>query len=650
MINNSSKIDSTIRNHNPIDLLAKLSYLSWMMQTDAFCDLNEQSFNFLQTKEALHYVLAFLFSHKIVNISENKISFDELTFLISSINLNDQKYEIEENDLNHISRKLRYTQRESGEILSAFYSVPFQHILSAEDSLILEKYKCNSSDLLDDFSLFYQRIFNAVSIKGISVKSFIDKFDDFCSWENLIIPCDTKCYNLWGFMSSKIGEIDEHEFNPIFPLSLIKKHRKLFLQYQNFIYCFDLELIPNLIVRCIERSLQQNKKQNSTWDSNMKERTEFLVENAFSHYFNNGHCHRNLEFKNAEFKGESDVLFEYSDYLFIIEVKSNKLSPDPVNTNTSTVHQSFEASIGKAELQCNKVEKHVTNYDGSFYDKHNNLDLKYDSQHIIKVAVTFEELSAVLPDENIQNENHTILLNYCDLLIVFDFIKEPLLILKYFLERRKKLIYPYEIADEMIYLRLFCDDINFVNRLNTQEIPDNTKITTFILDPTSFTHEIEMYYTQPQNNPKPIITTTDFQRILVTSFDGNGDYKDKTILFLLSLPPDFGNQLMKLYYRNNDYYRFAPQCYLIGLKDGNHIGVMVSRKHRGNERYTYYAIAKRFFNIHSEAKSIISFIIDDKTPYSEIINKNQKELNYQKTNEELARIQSSYRFKQTKII
>lgn len=650
MINNSSKIDSTIRNHNPIDLLAKLSYLSWMMQTDAFCDLNEQSFNFLQTKEALHYVLAFLFSHKIVNISENKISFDELTFLISSINLNDQKYEIEENDLNYISRKLRYTQRESGEILSAFYNVPFQHILSAEDSLILEKYKCNSSDLLDDFSLFYQRIFNAVSIKGVSVKSFIDKFDDFCSWENLIIPCDTKCYNLWSFMSSKIGEIDEHEFNPSFPLSLIKKHRKVFLQYQNFIYCFDLELIPNLIVRCIERSLQQNKKQNSTWDSNMKERTEFLVENAFSHYFNNGHCHRNLEFKNAEFKGESDVLFEYSDYLFIIEVKSNKLSPDPVNTNTSTVHQSFEASIGKAELQCNKVEKHITNYDGSFYDKHNNLDLKYDSQHIIKVAVTFEELSAVLPDENIQNENHAILLNYCDLLIVFDFIKEPLLILKYFLERRKKLKYPYEIADEMIYLGLFCDDINFAYRLNTQEIPDNTKITTFILDPASFTHGIEMYYTQPQNNPKPIITTTDFQRILVASFDGNGDYKDKTILFLLSLPLDFGNQLMKLYYRNNDYYRFAPQCCLIGLKDGNHIGVMVSRKHRGNERYTYYAIAKRFFNIHSEAKSIISFIIDDKTPYSEIININQKELNYQKTNEELARIQSSYGFKQTKII
>ena len=107
---------------------------------------------------------------------------------------------------------------------------------------------------------------------------------------------------------------------------------------------------------------------------------------------------------------------------------------------------------------------------------------------------------------------------------------------------------------------------------------------------------------------------------------------------------------MNLYYRNNDYFRFAPQCCLIGLKDGNNIGVMVSRKHRGNERYTYYAIAKRFFNIHSEVKFIISFIIDEKEPYSEIININQKELNYQKTNKELARIQTSYGFKQTKII
>lgn len=650
MINNYSQIESTILNHNPIDLLAKLSYLSWMMQTDAFCDLNEQSFDFLQAKETLHYVLAFLFSHKISNVNTNKISFEDLSNLINSINLTDLKIDIRESALNHISRKLRYTQKESGELLPTFYSIPFQHILSVEDTLIFGKYNCNAIDLLNDSNLCYQRISNAVSVKDIRVKEFINKFDEFCAWENLIIPSNAKCYNLWRFMSSKIGEIDEHEFNPSFPLSLIKKHRKLFLQYQNLIYCFDLELIPNLIVRCVERSLQQNKKQNSTWDSNMKARTEFLVANIFSRYLKNGHCHKNLEFKNPEFKGESDVLFEYSDYLFIIEVKSNKLSPDPVDTNTSTVHQSFEASIGKAELQCKKVEKHITNYDGYFYDEHNKLVLKYDPENIIKIVVTFEELSAVLPDENIQAENHTILLTYYDLLIIFNFIKEPLLILKYFLERRKKLEYPYEIADEMIYLGMFRDNLNFVNQLNSQEIPTNDgKISTYILDSTSFTHDIEMYYSQPQNNPKPKVRVTDFQKILVSSFEGNVNYKDKTILFLLSLPSDFGNQLMNLYYRNNDYFRFAPQCCLIGLKDGNNIGVMVSRKHRGNERYTYYAIAKRFFNIHSEVKFIISFIIDEKEPYSEIININQKELNYQRTNKELARIQTSYGFKQTKI-
>ena len=77
---------------------------------------------------------------------------------------------------------------------------------------------------------------------------------------------------------------------------------------------------------------------------------------------------------------------------------------------------------------------------------------------------------------------------------------------------------------------------------------------------------------------------------------------------------------------------------------------MISKIHRGNERYTYYAIAKRFFKLHSDAKSIISFIINGKTVYSEIIDVNKEELNYQKTNEELARIQFSYGFKQTKLI
>lgn len=196
MINNSLKIEATIFNHNPIDLLAKLSYLSWMMQADAFRDSNEQSFNFLQAKEALHYVLAFLVSHKIYNISENKISYDELTLLINSIYLDNIKNEIRENNLNHMSMKLRYTQRESGEILPAFHSVPFKHILSSEDDLILKKYKCNSSDLLYDFNLFCQRIFNAVSIKSIKVKDFINKFDELCTLEKLMIPFNAKCYSL----------------------------------------------------------------------------------------------------------------------------------------------------------------------------------------------------------------------------------------------------------------------------------------------------------------------------------------------------------------------------------------------------------------------------------------------------------------------
>lgn len=72
MIDNSLKIEKIILNHNPIDLLAKLSYLSWMMKTDAFSDLDKQSFTYLQAKEALHYILSFIFSHKIPKISEKK--------------------------------------------------------------------------------------------------------------------------------------------------------------------------------------------------------------------------------------------------------------------------------------------------------------------------------------------------------------------------------------------------------------------------------------------------------------------------------------------------------------------------------------------------------------------------------------------------
>lgn len=267
---------------------------------------------------------------------------------------------------------------------------------------------------------------------------------------------------------------------------------------------------------------------------------------------------------------------------------------------------------------------------------------------IIKLVISFEDLSAVLPDEDISSANHTIFISYYDLLILFDFISHPLLLLKYFVERTIKLNTSFKIADEMIYLGIFRDDINISNLLNTQQVTSNEENTyKILLDPYSFTQDINLSYSFP-GNPKPKISLTWFQQLLLNAFEKNPKIRKELAHLLLNLPTLFCDQLTEIYRRNNIGPHYAPQASGIKFNNGEFIAVMLSKRYKGEQRYIYYSIAKRFFKKHNEALKIIS-LIDDKEPYAEIVSRDQKELNYLKTNEALKYIEMKYGFREIKL-
>lgn len=639
--------DKIIQSCDPIDLLSKLSYLKWLMMTDAFSDREKQPFAFLEVKYALHYVMAYLLSHKLGETAHQSILYERISALICTLAQEEAHRSLnEETTLDKLSEKLQYTQKDSGELLPLFYEVPFRHILEGEDDILSAKYGCNSTDILNDFAKLVGAVNNSVSDKGMKVSDFVNRFNDYCNSSVLIIPKNTKSYDLFKTMSGRIGQFAENEFDQSYPISLIKKFRKLFIEDNDILYCPDLELVPNLIVRCVERTMQQDKKQNPEWDLRMKERTEELVNGAFLHYFKGGTYHANSEFGQKE-KGESDGLFEFLGHLFIIEVKAGKLSPDPVESNNTTVHQSYKATIGKGERQCDKIVNHILERGGKFKEDGHEFRLNYDIEHIIKLVISFEDLSAVLPDENVQAPNHTILMTYFDLLIVLDYISEPILSLKYFLERRKALEHRLYISDEMIYLCLFSYDMNFSNRLNSQPFSSSAdNSTNIVLDPHSFTHEIEMHYTQPERYPKPKIHSNEFQRLVLTALNGNEGISSKWAMPLLMLPTKFGDQLMSLFQRNNYHEDFAPQVAMARFENGKHIAVMVSKRHIGKQRYVYYAIANRFFRKHGKVKEIVSLIVDGQRSRLEEIDHSRKELNYQKTLDALQQIEAKFGFRQ----
>ena len=197
----------------------------------------------------------------------------------------------------------------------------------------------------------------------------------------------------------------------------------------------------------------------------------------------------------------------------------------------------------------------------------------------------------------------------------------------------------------MIYLGIFRDNMDISNLLNSQHIDINEmNITDALLDLDSFTQDIELSYSWPGNH-KPTISLTWFQKLLLNIFENNTKIRMELAKLLIYLPSFFCDDLAKIYHRNNNDSHYSPQASGIGFNDGEFIAVMLSKKHKGEQRYIYYAIAKRFFKKHNKALKIIS-LIDDKEPYAEIIMRNQKELNYQKTIDTLNDIEIKYTFRE----
>lgn len=625
------QIYAIIDQSEPIDLLAKLSYLKWLIMTDAFIEVDQRSIQFVSIKDTLYFVTSYLFTHSRNSENKLKITFDKLNSLLDKVWLFWKLSYSDDHSNDDLTNKLNYAQNDSGELLPYFEYAPFGHILSCEDDLLQSKFGCTAYDIWCDYNNIKKSFLTSVTFKGITIEEFISNFDKYCGCTAFSFPSTARSYKFLSAISCSIGEIPEDEFSPYSPLSLIKKNRKILLKNNGSIYCFDLEMFCNLLIRCAERSLQEDKKQNHNWDENMKNRTEGLVKELFVHYFKkDGVYHQNLTFKNADGVGESDGIFEYLNYLFVIEIKSGKISPDPVTSDSTTVHSSYNRIIGTAEHQCEKVREHIVKFGGVFKDGAKSLTLKYDSSKIIKVVVSFEDLSAVLPDENIQNLSHAILLSYYDLLIIFDFIQNPLLLLKYFVERTQKISIQAKICDEMIYLGIFRDDINMSSKIDGTEMAElDGRPNLYMFDPHTITNDIEMHYTD-HRFAKPKIKLTDFQSLVVRAFINSAENRIELSSLLLDLPAGFGDELMKEYLRKRDYDPYYQAICGGKHPDGRFISVMISKRHKGDERFCHYAFAKKIFACHPETVEIIS-LIDDKNPYAEIITPGQKELYYKKT-------------------
>jgi len=615
---------SKLLKFDPIDLLIKVRYSELFLRTDEVDFSGNREYTYHNVSCFQAYLIPFVMSH---NFSKENIKITACKLLeICADYSNSTLLKIDLDDINY---KIKYSQNQFTEILSSFVEVPFYALLPSQDSILLEKYGISSKELNEDIFQNILPRFN--EINGNHPKNFIEFIDNIYSYisvDNFEIEKTHCSYNIFKDLSCKIGEYKSNDFDESNPISLIDIKRKICIFNDEKVYCFSPQLIIGKMIKCIER-ICSNGTQNQLWRNNYKIATESTIEAIFPAFLKSGIYYSNAYYRLGKKRPETDGIFIYKSYIFVIEIKGERVNPDSIITNKENVRNSYEELIDKAKKQCLNVLNFLhTGRSIEFVKEDNSPYFKIENPSeytIIPISIFFEEIGTVISGYNIGNKtNLPILINFYDLLTVFDFLQNPLLICKYLKERYQCIpINEIDINDEFQYLGLFRDCLNLnayiVSQVQSISKEMGQKNSGFFFDG-SFSHPIELYY-ENSSGIKPNLKTSKLIDILLSGYN---EKLDKRLFNILMILMEYSvadqNKAYAKFKDKNNGFSMIPQPIRIPQNNGEDYVIFLALKaSNADEEKMILAYSLSYFNRFNKVKMIFIANIFHKTCFFDAI-------------------------------
>ena len=391
--------------------------------------------------------------------------------------------------------------------------------------------------------------------------------------------------------------------------------RKCIYNIADEIYIFDDDVFFTRFCKCIERECTQYK---INWNKNLKLWTEEMSFSLFKRFLPGGSFYYENYYypKGKKNRHENDILIEFKGYLIVVEVKGQKINPDPLSINEESKKKSYVELVEKGMSQSfNFINFLKEKEQIDIFDKENNLKhtIKNEYEAIIPIVITFEEMPAFLPDYLIKNNYDSdikaILVNFYDLLVIFDYLNNPLLTIDYLCERIKINNKNSSINDELMYLGIYTmESIHLSQTIDEENIKYinnvSSEIANFYFDTESYYEEIELYYSNfglDKSEFKSInklitkMIKTDYSRIDNQTFnflhfllklntihhekieEKFNNIKTETILTFKEYGFSLYIKRKNTFVNSKDYYAFLYQ-YFIKNEFVNHIVVAIENK------------------------------------------------------------------------
>ena len=568
-----------------IDLLSKISVSGLLLKTNFLSDYIEYGNTHLEFDNALNFLIPFYMAHK-VRTGNNKVSFSGLMEIVKLIE--NLRFDLGIHNHEHENSLIDFSQNELTEILPKFRHFNLATFLPYLDDDLIKYYDLSSSQLVNDLMTFLDVLYFPKSEGFPTLEQLILNFEHYYDRSHFMFPNSSPSILIIKNISFKIGDFKSDNFDYRTPLKLFDKTRKIFLNFGDNYYCFTDTLITSKFIRCLERLFQNDKIKHESWKNKMKAWNEDSVKQLFLEFFPKGEYYsNNFYFEKKGTRYENDGVLLYKGVLFVIEIKGGKVSPDSIHENEENVKKSYEKLVEQGCEQCSRLIRLLEkNGEIEFLNEDNSVKLtirKSDVVDYIPICICFEEIGTYLPGYNIRNGKkkliHPITINFYDLLTVFDYLEYPLLIVKYLIERSKKVDDERLLLnDELVYLGIFTTTCLNLNAALNDFRKSEDKVSTIYFDNSEFTNEIEFYYSN-MNVTKPKFNINEFVKRIISNDTKELDNDLYLIVFsILDMSREEQDRLELAVRRSLKSDVFVPQAIIENKINDEEIGLLFFKR------------------------------------------------------------------------
>lgn len=352
-------------------------------------------------------------------------------------------------------------------------------------------------------------------------------------------------------LTYKIGEkesvfnyCDEFDKWPIIELPVRKKP---FIKIDNVSYCFDYYSLVDGFYRATQRMVISNNAKYK-WNEVQEKGSLAGIEKIFSKLLPGCIVHMNNYYPISDSlkqMAENDMIIEYEDALFIIEVKSGSFAYTSPLYDYKAHVRSYKELIEKADHQCNRTARYIeSNEKALFYKIDKKLDFLIDKSnynYFYQLSITVDNVNVVASKAEkmsfLNLKSRAISISMDDLMVYCDYFESPWFFMHYLKQREAATqIETLALYDELDHLGLYINYNCYTYRMENLFADSKYNYV-------GYREEIDRYYNYLYHEVKTEKPMQDIPKSFLDLIGIIGESKEDNKVWLTSYLLDFSSEL-----------------------------------------------------------------------------------------------------------